>query len=474
MGFVLSVLYFVICFLTPVGLFGQVLSQLRIELILAILIFAISLPRIIRSFVSKTTQALALVGLTAAVFLSMLIGMGWTGGATAALVQFIPAIYAYFLVGLHCNSRRKMAVLVLMLFFVSLFVIVQGSLDLLHTPTQVVAETVPGDIQDTVTLNSPLWNVEHPYIVAQQTSPFEWILRLRGLGIINDPNDLGQLLACVFPLVFIFWQPKKFIRNFAFAILPASLLCYGVYLTHSRGTLLALIAIILVAARRHVGTVPAVVVAGALFAGAFALKFTGGRVISADAGADRTALWGGGLQLLKTHPFFGVGAGQLPDLMGLTAHNSIVVCVAELGLFGLFFWSLFLLPTARDAFMIATPKRVGESVNPKAAEVESSLHVWRGAALDKTDINRLGFCLFLSLIAFLFTGWFLSRAFTMTFFLLGGMIEVVYEAALSQGMVAPRLPLTRTLLYSTGLMIFLIVLVYATLRVLNLFPHPAA
>ena len=40
-------------------------------------------------------------------------------------------------------------------------------------------------------------------------------------------------------------------------------------------------------------------------------------------------------------------------------------------------------------------------------------------------------------------GWFLSRAFVMTFFMLGGMVEVVYQMALDRGMIAPRLRLGR-------------------------------
>jgi len=470
MGFVLSIFYFVITYLTPYGLFGQEVVPFRIELILAILIFLVSLPQMLRSFVSKTPQALALVGLTAAVFLSILIGMHWPGGAITQLSKFIPAIYAFFLICLHCDSRKKFKILVLMLLSVSIFVIIQGGRELLQSGTPQMGDVLPGDIPDTVTLNTPLWNYEHPYLVAQQTMPNEWILRIRGLGVINDPNDFGQLLVGVIPLLFIFWKPKKFIRNLAFVLVPVCFLLFGLYLTRSRGALVALIAVVLVGMRRRVGNVTAVVVAGALLAGAMALQFTGGRAISTEAGSDRTELWGEGLQLLKTHPLFGVGMGQMSDVTDNlhTAHNSIVVCAAELGLFGLFFWTLFLLPTVRDAYVIAMPKRVSEAVKPKASEAQSMFNEWRGAPLNKAEINHLGFCLLLSLTGFLAAGWFLSRAFAMMFFLLGGMVAVVYEAARRQGMVASRLPLGRTLVYTAGLTLGLLLAVYVMLRVANL------
>jgi hypothetical protein len=89
-------------------------------------------------------------------------------------------------------------------------------------------------------------------------------------------------------------------------------------------------------------------------------------------------------------------------------------------------------------------------------------------AIDKTEVNRLGQLLVLSLTGFLVAGWFLSRAFVMTLFLLGGMVEVVYEMALKRGMIAPRLRLARVLPYAGGFAVSLVLIMYIMLRVLNL------
>jgi hypothetical protein len=56
----------------------------------------------------------------------------------------------------------------------------------------------------------------------------------------------------------------------------------------------------------------------------------------------------------------------------------------------------------------------------------------------------------------------------MTLFLLGGMVEVIYEMALQRGMIAPRLRLARVLPYAGGLAISLILLMYIMLRITNL------
>ena len=357
MGFVLSVLYFVTNYLTPATVFGP-LAPYRIELILAVLVFFVSLPTLARSFIMKTPQSLALVGLTFAAFMSVLIGVRWAGGAVQALLGFIPNAFGYFLVCLHCNSKRKLQILVLMLVFVCLFVIARGWSDLKFG----VAGS--GDIQPgSVSIgDSNLWNNEHPYLLAGGIDAGETVYRLRGRGLINDPNDFGQLVVSVIPLVFIFWRARRMPQNIAFVLLPVCALLYGVFLTHSRGALLALTTLAIVAARRRIGTLPALLVVGTLFVGAMAMHFTGGRAISAESGADRTALWSESMQLLKSHPLFGVGAGSLSDYLGHTAHNSLMVCAAELGMFGLYLWCLFLFPTVRDALAVSSQANLSDGV----------------------------------------------------------------------------------------------------------------
>jgi hypothetical protein len=463
MGFILAIFYLVVAYLTPAALFGQ-LAVFRIELILAALVFLISLPALTKSFILKSPQSLALLGLALAVFLSVLIAVRWPGGAVHALLGFIPCAFAYFLVCLHCNSKKKLQVLVFMLLFVCLFVIAHGFIDLRHGIPE-GAHHLP---DDTYRAMLDRWNIEHPYLLPMPNAQEGSTYRLRGLGEINDPNDFGQLIVCVIPLVFIFWRPKKPLRNFVLVLLPVCALLYGLFLTQSRGALLALVAMIVVASRRRIGTLPALLIAGGVLAAAMALHFTGGRDISVSAGVDRTVLWGESLQALKSHPFFGVGlgVGDYTD-SHLTAHNSIAVCAAELGLFGLFFWSMFLFPMVRDALAAASPAKVSEGEPIKPVEGLYPRTMITIEAIDKAEINRLGRLLVLSLTGFLVSAWFLSRAFVLTFFLLGGIVEVVYQMALRRGMIVPRMRLGRLLRYASGLAILLVIGLYITIRIMN-------
>jgi hypothetical protein len=134
----------------------------------------------------------------------------------------------------------------------------------------------------------------------------------------------------------------------------------------------------------------------------------------------------------------------------------------------LYFWCLFLFPMVRDALTIASPAKVseGEAIVPEKGLFPRAANTIE--TIDKAEINRLGRLLILSLTGFLVAAWFLSRAFVMTLFLLGGIVEVVYQMALQRGMIAPRWRLARVLPYAGGLAFLLVLVLYIMLRILNL------
>jgi hypothetical protein len=471
MAFPLTLLYLMVAYLSTKTVFGPV-GRYHVEEMLLILVVCVSLPALQRTFVQKTIQTLALAGLALSVFLSILIGMKYAHGAFAAFEDFIPNAFAYFLVVLHCRTKLRLQILVLLLFFVSSFVIVNGIVQLQTvTPFQLMHPMHTDDddfgFQDADPTIAADTNFPDSYLMGQVGGDGV-IYRLRGQNFISDPNDFGQLLVCLLPLTFMFWRPKNIVMNVAIVFPMVIMIGVGIYLTHSRGALLAIMGVVIVAFRRKIGIIPSVILGGGVFAAAMALHLTGGRDISADAGADRTALWGDGLGLLKMHPFFGAGFNQMADIIGKTAHNSVIVCAAELGAFGLFCWSLFLLPTVRDAMAVASPTGLTDAAPLPVDESPYAYAAIRTEKLDKTAIGDMGRLIFFSLVGFLICAMFLSRAFVMTFFLLGGMAEVVFEMALDRGMIAPRLPFRKAVLYSSILALLLVPGMYVIVRILNL------
>jgi hypothetical protein len=350
--------------------------------------------------------------------------------------------------------------------FICLFVTAQGVFQL-HTLGGLVPQRADEDSEFEEAPASVNLSLIDPdgYLLPQFNEDGTAIYRLKGKNFLNDPNDFAQLLVCTLPLTFIFWRPKHLPLNTVVVLPMVVLILYGVYLTHSRGAILAVAAVAIVASRRKIGTIPSVILSAVLLLAARAVNASGGRDISAQAGEDRTALWGDGLALLKENPLFGAGYNQMADIIGKTAHNSIIVCAAELGLFGLFFWSMFLFPTMRDAMAVAAPNGLTDPV--PVTEGPYSYLEPKMETLDKAGISQMARLLVFSLTGFLVSGMFLSRAFVMTFFLLGGMAEVVFQMALDRGMIAPRLPLGRVAAYSGLLAIILVPGMWLLVRVLN-------
>ncbi|HTF61578.1 MAG TPA: hypothetical protein VK638_02580, partial [Edaphobacter sp.] len=239
MGLFLTLLYILTAYIGPETLWGPI-YEFHIEIILAALALVASLPGIQRSKLLTMPQSYALVGMCIAVFCSMVL-TGWLGSVLPAVLGFIPNAFTFFLVVVNFRTKRHLQLLVLTLFFVSAFTIFRG-----------YSALRAGDF-----LN--------PYLMPQGNDEGTFY-RLRGMAFINDPNDFAQVMVSLIPCMFFFWKKGSLPRNVLFVLAPVAWLVFGMYLTHSRGGIIALLAIVLFGARRKIGTIPATIIAGGLFA----------------------------------------------------------------------------------------------------------------------------------------------------------------------------------------------------------------
>ena len=164
---------------------------------------------------------------------------------------------------------------------------------------------------------------------------------------------------------------------------------------------------------------------GALLAKA--VNFTGGRSIS-DAGesaAHRIDYWNLGLHLTASHPLFGVGFGNFHNLnvsTGQTAHNTFMLCAAELGLVGLFLFT---------SLLVFSLQSVSEAVETNG---------------DAPDVRGLATGLRAAFAGFLTCAWFLSRLYDpLLYILLGLCLASGYAAGRAQSK-GPRWKLSTALL----------------------------
>jgi hypothetical protein len=225
--------------------------------------------------------------------------------------------------------------------------------------------------------------------------------RIRGLGMMHDPNDLAMSVIVALGIVGGVWRLRGQRRHVLLACVGA-VLTYGLFLTRSRGGAVALLVVVWRFASSRVGRLPAFALLVVLSAGVLAVG-VGGRSLSMqpdESASERIAAWAEGLDMLKSGPLLGVGFGQFVEHHTLTAHNSLVLCFAETGLVGCFLWIGLLVVTLLELHAIAN--LFGDD------PFDASARRWA---------NGLG----LSLCGFMAAAFFLSRTFAPTLYLILGL-----------------------------------------------------
>jgi len=325
MGFVFTILYIVLTIISPEQ-FGQDWAKYHVLLYLAGFTALTSLPAILsESHLKSSIQTYLLIGFIIAIGLSQ-VANKWFGGAIQSWLLFLPSAAVYFFIVANVTTVRRLKIVTLAAVGACLVLVAEA-----------LCGYYGGFLGDTFVLKMNVGSNDQ--VVGQ-------ILRLRGAGFLNDPNDFAQMLLIALPLIFVAWRQGRVVANFLFVLAPAAGLLWAVYLTHSRGALIGLGVLGLVAARKRLGTAASIAMTSVLAVGLMALDFTGGRGISASEGADRMGAWATGLELFKHSPLFGVGFGNFINFSEITAHNSFVLPLAELGLLGSVIWvALFVTTT---------------------------------------------------------------------------------------------------------------------------------
>jgi O-antigen ligase len=186
--------------------------------------------------------------------------------------------------------------------------------------------------------------------VDEETGETLAIVRLRGAGIFNDPNDIALILAVGAYVCITFFLESKgsWARRLA-AVSVLAVLAYAMVLTHSRGGFLALTAGMMAFLVARVGWRRSVPLAAVLLP--ILLVLFGGRATNIslsdedDTGYERIQLWAEAIVFFKRAPVFGIGQHMFAEEVGMVAHNSYAHCFAELGIVGgTLFVAAFYLP----------------------------------------------------------------------------------------------------------------------------------
>jgi O-antigen ligase len=448
MGFALTILYLVVTIISPEQ-FGPEWGGYHVLTYLAGITVLASLPSLAAyRYWQSSVQTFLLLGLIVAIAMSQ-VANGWLGGVLDSWRTFLPSAAVFFFIVVNVTTVRRLKV-------VALAVVASCA----GVAVEALCGYYAGFQGDMFVLHNNLYTPQEE-VVGQ-------LLRIRGAGFLSDPNDLGQILLIALPLAFIAWRRGHAIANFVIVLVPSALLLWTAYLTHSRGGLIALAAIALMAARKKLGTSASAVLAVVFILGMLALDFTGGRGISAADGADRLEAWANGLEMFKVSPLFGIGFNNFTDFNEITAHNSFVLCLAELGILGSTLWMALLVTTTmglnrhigaqRKGYTnglfgllrlfemkcsISANARTSDPISSEGmmalkstyacealpAEIRSAAHtvpgVVGGAEMEPTHVpivpQQWIVAIRLALVSFMTTAWFLSRSYTTTMYLVLGL-----------------------------------------------------
>jgi O-antigen ligase len=171
--------------------------------------------------------------------------------------------------------------------------------------------------------------------VDARTGENEYVARLIGVGIFNDPNDLAQILGVGLILGFYGMDIARRKTVKLLWLLPMGLMLYAIYLTQSRGGFLALVAGISVLFINRYGWKKAVVLGGCALPVLAAVFLAGTTLSTKEASAQtRVQLWSDALLALKGNPLLGLSPGGFNEVAGQVAHNSFLEAYAETGIVG--------------------------------------------------------------------------------------------------------------------------------------------
>lgn len=192
--------------------------------------------------------------------------------------------------------------------------------------------------------------------------------RAGAYGMYENHNDYSFIIVQTLPFYFIYWRTETgFLRR---ALLAAATLgsLVGIFLSLSRGGMMALvleialIVIFTMTRRQTLVLLPLVCLVGA---GAISYQYIkraqnqGDSYTAEDAESSRWELWQAGGNMIKSHPFLGVGSrsfgenatsyGEIShDNLGKNAHNTFIEAAATTGLIGLTALLMMLLTTLKE------------------------------------------------------------------------------------------------------------------------------
>ncbi len=446
MTFATYLLLIAVTFLHPIEAFAPELQEYRLAMVLSLVVLAFAVVETLRTgeMAARGRHLVLLGSFMGAIALSQVM-TGWSGGAISALITFSASALPFIVTVLIVTNMRRLRI-TCGVFVLCMVILSVAGIGAYHTgfmqQSLVVADHGVGK-------DDNLDNVPADVIPADDDSGAR-LWRIHSMGFLSDPNDFSQALIMALPMLMAAWLRRRPFRNLVRIWVPCALLIYACYLTHSRGAILGLGVVVLFGLMRKLGRVRAGLLLGMFALVAVVVGFTGGRGFSSgeESAGGRIAAWSEGLEMLRSNPLFGVGFGNFTENFYYTAHNSFVLCFAELGLVGYFFWIGMLVLVLKQ--LVEAARRAPED----------------------SEERRWAILLRLSLLGFLTCALFLSRTYQPTLYVLLALCISSWHCAEKTWIDIPEQepsPAVNWPAATIRMVIFSIIVVYFIVRFQNAF-----
>jgi O-antigen ligase len=339
----------------------------------------------------EASQHRLMLALTGVIFVSDALPDG-LGGAIAGTMDFVPTVLLFYVVATSVDSVARFRWLMLAIVGVTGLIALHG-------------------IQQDASDDGIGW-----------TGAAMVDGRITYIGFLNDPNDLSMAFLMALPLtIWVALTEKwKLMRWAAWAVVALTL--WATYLCNSRGSILGVLAMAVMFAVRRFGWLRSLVVLPVLLVPMLLLAPSRISEMSADeeSAEGRIDAWYEAFEMLREHPVFGVGKGLFVDHNYLTAHNSFVLAIAELGIVGYFVWLANLLLTGMMLVrLVKASVPPSEDAAPEAGAADESWATLHGMAV----------ALAYSMLGTLVAAFFLSRSYVNILYLLIATVVSVYGMA---------------------------------------------
>jgi O-antigen ligase len=277
----------------------------------------------------------------------------WFGGAITAITEFAKVALVYFLVILTVDSFRRIRILLWVMLLMTVFLSFQAIVQFYSGVGLGGGEALQrGEV-----------------------------LQAQGIGIFGDPNDLALNMVTLIPFMLPAIHKPLLSRTSLTGVILLIPVVTGVILTRSRGGILGLSMVLWFYFYRRVGLL--VSMGGLLLI--FSILLTVPRMgeISAQESSARSRMehWSAGLTMLASHPLFGVGMNRFTEYHSHTAHSSIILALAETGLFGTFFWVALFFTALREIYLTRRVPRAPPFLDPLLTGLVGSFIGWQCCAL---------------------------------------------------------------------------------------------